>query len=72
LIFGREANPGPSYDDTLHELHAVTRELERNVNDLHQVVQPFLDTTNPLIAMVVTLLNEQQMRPRPEDAEPNS
>jgi hypothetical protein len=53
----------------MHELHAATKELERNVNELHQVVEPYFDTKNPLIAMVVTLLNEQQMQPRdPDDA----
>jgi hypothetical protein len=61
------------YDDTMHELHAAAQELERNVNELHQAVEPYFDTQNPLIAMVVTLLNEQQMKPRsPDDAEPNS
>jgi hypothetical protein len=75
LIFGKLHVVEPKYDDSIHELHATTRELERNVSDLEQVIQPFLDARNPMIAMVIALLNEQQMRP-PEvgknDVEPNS
>jgi hypothetical protein len=76
LIFGKDPAADPHYDDTMHELHATTRQLEENVNRLEQAVEPYLDTKNPLIAMVITLLNEQtfthiheqQMRPDDDDA----
>jgi hypothetical protein len=61
-LWGPDPEPRPQYDETIHELHAATETLRHNVNELHQVASEYFNTNNPLIALTITLLNQQQMR----------
>lgn len=54
----------------MHELHAATEDLKRSVNELHEVAKTYLHTQNPLIALTITLLNQQQMRPDSDEPKP--
>ena len=65
LRWGRE--PPPEYDSALHEVQAATKELRDATRELRDAAQPYLNTRNPLIALTITLLNEQQMRPDDDD-----
>jgi hypothetical protein len=61
LRWGRE--PVQEYDAALHEVQAATQELRDVTRELRDAAQPYLNTRNPLIALTITLLNDQQMRP---------
>ena len=67
MLFGPDMPADPNLD-SLHELHAATEELDKTVNELHNVMQPLMDAQDPLVAMVVTILNERQWR-TPDDVE---
>jgi hypothetical protein len=71
LIWGSEESLSMHYDETLHELHASTSDLEKSVKELEVAVQPFMAAPNPLVALTIALLNEQQWR-TPDDSESNS
>ncbi len=71
-LFGPGKVREPRYDDTMHELHATTVELQKNVDELNQVAQSYLDASNPLIALTITLLNQQQMGLNADDDKSHS
>lgn len=64
LAFWRRPEPEVEYDETLHEMHAASVELATNATKLYQAAEPFLNTENPLVAVALTLLHNQQERDR--------
>jgi hypothetical protein len=69
LIWGdKEITPMPHYDETQHELHASALELEKTVKELESAVQPFMNAPNPLVALTIALINEQQWRIPDDDS----
>ena len=47
---------------SLHEIDKQSHELEQNTKQLDEVLKPYRDADNPLIALTITLLNQQQSR----------
>lgn len=55
------------YDSTVHEVRAAAVELSENTTKLYEAAEPYLNAENPLIALTIALLNEQQMRFQNDD-----
>jgi hypothetical protein len=50
------------YNISLNEVVKQSEELAVNAKKLDKVLKPYKDADNPLIALTITLLNQQQSR----------